>query len=154
MAKKIKLTHGKFALVDESLHKYLNQFKWYAFLNGNTYYARRAVRVGKGVYRLTFMHHVIKGKPKTGFVTDHVDGNGLNNTVHNLRYVSQRVNSQNHINKRRKKYSSQYPGVSWFKRDKKWCAQALIKKQARFLGYFNSEFEAAQAYQAAVKGKS
>jgi len=39
--KQIKLTQGKFALVDDEDFEFLNSFKWYAMRHKNTFYAGR-----------------------------------------------------------------------------------------------------------------
>jgi hypothetical protein len=42
--------------------------------------------------------------------------------------------------------SSIYRGVTWFKRDGKWAARIKVDKKSEFLGYFDTEEEAAEAY--------
>lgn len=76
---------------------------------------------------------------------DHIDGNPANNRIDNLRLAT---NTQNGLNSRKwaKKTTSQYKGVSWYERDKKWTAAY----RHAFLGYFVSESEAALAYDAAA----
>jgi len=41
---------------------------------------------------------------------------------------------------------SNYVGVSWYKRTRKWAAQINFKGKRKHLGYFSSEIEAARAY--------
>ena len=47
--------------------------------------------------------------------------------------------------------SSVYKGVSWHKPMKKWRARIVIKGKTTLLGYFDSEREAGEAYNAAAR---
>lgn len=141
----IPLTQGKFALVDAENYDFLAQWHW-SYKCG---YAFRNPKIN-GKYRTIHMHREIMGMPKIKQI-DHIDGNGLNNTKGNLRLVT---NSQNQMNskKRSKKASSEYKGVHFGKREQKWVAQIGFNGKRKCLGYFDSEFEAASAYnEAAVK---
>ena len=93
------------------------------------------------------MHQQILGKHPKGFVTDHIDGNGLNNQRHNLRFITQRQNSQNRVNVAS---SSRYPGVCWYKERGKWVASIRVKGRSKHLGCFTYEEDASQAYKKAV----
>jgi hypothetical protein len=134
---------SKFALVDDEDYEYLRQWKWnfVATANGRTCYAVRGTKEPNGKQTSMFMHVVLLGK-KEGYVTDHIDGNGLNNQRSNLRHVTVRQNAQNKHTAR----SSKYPGVSLCKANGKWIAGVVIKGESKFLGSFSTELEAYQAY--------
>lgn len=93
------------------------------------------------------MHRVILN-PDDGMETDHIDRNKLNNQKSNLRQVTR---SQNAINiGSRKGSSSNYNGVSFAKKYRKWTAHITIKGKQKNLGLFKSEIEAAIIYNKAA----
>lgn len=147
--KRIALTQGQYALVDDGDFERLNQFKWYAARMGNTFYAVRMSPVvnGKG-YRI-WMHHEIIGRPSKGLMVDHREGRGTDNQRHNLRFVTRRQNCQNRKNGH--KESSKFPGVSWNKRSEKWLSKIWVNGKPKQLGLFIDEFEAFSAYKQAVE---
>ena len=57
--KQIALTQNKFALVDDDMFEELNQHKWHAQKNVNTFYAVRNVRLENGKQTLIQMHRQI-----------------------------------------------------------------------------------------------
>jgi hypothetical protein len=139
--KTIILTHGLVAMVDDEDYEWLDEFNWYAAKAGNTHYALKAKRNEKGNRSTTTMHKEILNTPK-GMVTDHIDGNGLNNCKSNLRIVTNRQNAQNrHCIK-----SSKFPGVSWMKQNNKWQAIIQINGEPKHLGLFINETDAYEAY--------
>ena len=75
---------------------------------------------------------------------DHIDNNGTNNDISNLRMATCQFNS--HAGRRKAKgCSSQYRGVSWEKNCKKWRAQCMVDGKKKNLGSFDDEREAAIA---------
>ena len=77
-------------------------------------------------------------------IIDHLDGNGLNNAIENLRDCTRTLNSRNA--KKRMDNTSGVNGVYWNKRDKCWRAQGFItidgKLINKWLGDFSSLTEA------------
>jgi hypothetical protein len=148
MSKQIKLTQGKYAIVDDDMFDYLNQWKWFPapYANGNL----RARRNGrKGEPPSIYMHRVIMGEPKNKQI-DHRDRNGLNNQRYNLRICSWRENSRNSIRNSIYKTSA-YKGVIRDKERGKWRAEIQINKNRHHIGRFETEIEAAKAYDVAAK---
>lgn len=139
----VTLTKGYAALVDESDFEFVSQFKWFA----------DASPCGKWVYASTNgggrnrkLHRMLMGEP-VGFKVDHWDGDTLNNRRSNLRVCS---NAENIRNMRIRGGSSRFKGVYWNKASKNWRAQIMLDYKKRNLGGFDTEEEAARAYDAAA----
>ena len=145
--KRIVLTQGKYALVDDEDFERLNQWKWRIKNGIYSFYARRHSPMLNGKRHEIKMHHEIIGFPPKGLETDHENGSGLDNQRHNLRHVTTRQNQQNQKNRK----TSRYPGVSWYKQTKKWKAQIQINGLVKSIGYFRNEFDAFLAYKQAVE---
>lgn len=139
--KKIPLTQGKSALVDDEDFERLNHWKWHAAEDGNTFYARS--RKGGLSKTQVPMHRDIIGA-KTGQIVDHIDGNGLNNQKSNLRICT---NSENILNVRdlQSRNTSGVSGVSWCRREKRWFARVQVAGKRKVLGYFQHLEDAAMA---------
>jgi hypothetical protein len=78
---------------------------------------------------------------------DHINGNGLDNRISNLREVTKLENAKNH--RKRITNKSGYTGVSWCRRTNKWRAE--IKSNGKYfsLGYFEEIESAISARKAA-----
>lgn len=87
-----------------------------------------------------FLEHV-PNRNKT--CIDHINGNKFDNRLENLQEISVRENSS----KDKMGFTSDYIGVCWFKRKKKWKAGIKINGKSIHLGYFHVELEASEAYQ-------
>ena|SRR3990167_578343 len=124
---KIKLTQGKFAIVDYADFLRFARFNWSFHSAG---YAFR--KIGN---KNAYMHREIMRPPK-GMEVDHINGDKLDNRRENLRVCTHAQNSRN-----RKGIN-----VSFDKRKHKWRAQIGIGMKQKWLGYFATKEAAAKAY--------
>lgn len=142
--KKIPLTQGKVALVDDEDYEYLNQWKWFAIKKNNVrseyWYASRKYPNRKGNLG---MHRVIMNTPHNMQV-DHIDHNGLNNQRYNLRICNNAENGKNRTSYGRSKYL----GVSYNRGF--WKAGIRINNEWIYLGSYRLQSEAAFAYDIAA----
>lgn len=88
------------------------------------------------------MHKAVNQTP-TGFDTDHIDRNRLNNQRSNLRTVTHQQNMFNA--KLHAKSTSGYKGVFWVERYKGWRAYLVVDNRQVHIGYFRDKEEAIQA---------
>jgi hypothetical protein len=80
--------------------------------------------------------------PKT---IDHINGNGLDNRLCNLREVTSQQNCHNQRTPP-KHNTTGFMGVSYYKAGKKYSAHINLDGKKRHLGYFNDPEIAYQAY--------
>ena len=144
--KKIKLTQGKIALIDDEDFELISQHKWYVIKKNNTHYA--VTNINKNNKRCILRMHRLIMNAQAEQEIDHKDGNGLNNQRNNLRICIRPQNSMNR--KKRKNCSSSFKGVHWHKQNKKWQARITIDNKRKSLGRFGNEIEAAKAYDTAA----
>lgn len=142
--KKIPLTQGKFTLVDDCDFGYLSRFRWYAWKSNQskTFYARCYARDSgaKDQVKL-YMHRLVLPGVRE---VDHINGNGLDNQLHNLRPATR--SEQMHNLKRRSDNTSGFKGVSASRSGKRWYARCKRK----YLGRFATPIQAARAYDIAA----
>lgn len=145
--KLIRLTYGQFAIVDLIDFERVNKFIWYAEKGYNTFYGSRVIRVNgkRGTQKL---HRFILGITDKTIQIDHKDRNGLNNQRSNLRIAT---NQQNSINQIGCDKTSKYKGVYLNKSKRKYSAQIKVDYRSMHIGHFDSEIEAAMAYDRKAK---
>ena len=142
--KKIKLTQGQYALVDDDDFEWLNQWKWYARWSKRTqsFYAIRREKALKK-RRTVYMHRQILGlKHGDKHQGDHIHHKTLDNRRSQLRIVN---SQQNNFNRR---------GVDgyYFHKDKgKFEAEIRIGQKKIYLGNYPTAKQARTAYLAAKK---
>lgn len=135
--KKIPLTQGKFALVNNKDYARLSKKKW-------TFdkYAVRRQKLGKYTYRKVYMHREIMGEPEG--IVHHKNSCKIDNRRRNLRVGTDADNARG---KRLKVpgTSSRFRGVSWDKEGKVWFATLQRDRKTFYCGRFGTEEAAARA---------
>jgi len=93
---------------------------------------------------MLYQHHFIYYNSFNKIVDeiDHINGDRLDNRIENLRQATRKQNQHN-----RKKTK----GYSWNKSSNKWHSQLGVDGKIIYLGLFNTEMEAHQAYLDAKK---
>ena len=143
--RKIRLTQGQIALVDDADYELVSKYKWCANWSSGmlSYYARTTVRLMSNKRYNLPMHRFILGLEKGDkYEVDHINHNTLDNRRSNLRVVTHRQNMSNY----ERETSSKYTGVSWYSNPCKWCAKIVIENEDVYLGLFDDELDAAKAY--------
>lgn len=144
--REIALSPSGVAIVSSEDYEFLSQFKWYRSPWG---YAVRIPSRKLGKRKHIFMHRaimerVLGGPIPEGYETDHINMDKLDNQRVNLRLAT---GSQNRMNRKRYKGStSQYKGVHWNKKKKRWQSRITVNEKIRHLGYFINEDDAGRAY--------
>lgn len=137
----IPLTQGKVAIIDDADWHVVAAHKW---CNVKSRTVDRSYAATKLNGKRVWMHCLLTGYS----MTDHRDGDGLNNRRYNLRPCT---NAQNCRNRRKPSGgTSRFKGVCWNRQKDKWTAQIRMDKRTRHLGTFSTEEEAAAAYRAAA----
>lgn len=148
----VELNKGIKTIIDaEDLPK-LGKHVWYARVADNKaktikYYAAYSYHYKIGDRKRcdpVFLHRLIIDAPK-GLFVDHINGNTLDNRKDNLRLCTVAQNCANQAKTSAKK-TSIYKGVYFCKSDRKWRASIKHNRKQTSLGRFNSEIDAAKAY--------
>ena len=140
----------KYALVDAEYAEEVQRLKWRYHTKG---YARSSPRKN-GERTDIFLHHFILSLAKVdrprGMETDHINRNGLDNRLENLRVVTREQNQAN----RSRSGCNPYRGVVKChnpRRRKKWRASIKRNGAKIHLGFFSTAEEAALAYDQAAR---
>lgn len=139
-----------YAFVDHDDYDYLKQFRWYGLPSRDgKIRALRSYQDKKTKKKIIiYMAREIMAPDKNVYV-DHINRNTLDNRKSNLRFST---NSQNLYNRNTYKpgKSSKYKGVTKKKTDKKYHARIAYEGNKISLGYFDTETDAALAYNKAA----
>lgn len=151
----IILSKGHECFVDDEDYDELMKNKWSSNCKRNkNVYAQRSQRRGprsEGKQGAIEMQRQIMNFPK-GKVVDHINGNTLDNRKCNLRICDRNQNAMNNSGKRFKKYPTKYKGIKWDKSRNKWAVSIQVNKKTKYIGRYDSDIEAAKAYnEAAIK---
>jgi len=135
--KLLALTKGKSAIVDDDLFDFLSQWKW--CFDGHKYAVRNYL-VNKVNHRV-YMHRLIAQTPD-GLLTDHINGDPLDNRRENLRNCTA---SENQLNTRLRKIGkSGYRGICFNEKAKTWIVQIRV-------GGYKTKEEAVKVYNRLAK---
>ncbi len=146
LSKEIILTQGQRAIVDDEDYEWLvSMGSWYALKrvspsNGRFlgfYAARMDYSEGK---KTVHMHNVIFGAKSV----THLNGKSLDNRRENLKKIDQRQTQGIRIKKEAGR--SKYKGVRRYGRLTRWEARITNHGQQIIIGYYDTEVEAAKAY--------
>lgn len=102
---------------------------------------------GSQLVAMTFLGHEPDGHE---LVVDHINGDRSDDRLENLRVVSHRANVSTCFRSDRDSFSSEYAGVCWSEGASKWRTQIKHNGGDVYLGLYNTEVEASNAYQLAL----
>lgn len=138
--KKIELTQGQVALVDDIDYEYLSQWKWCASWIGKNFRPMRFPWID-GKQKTLYMYTVIANRMGIDSkLIDHIDRNSLNNQRSNLRSATHSQNQHNRGAPLNSKTGVK--GVSFYKPNGKYQANITIDRKQYHLGLFDTISEA------------
>lgn len=128
------------ALIDAEDYPKIADHIWYLRRDG------AACRYARPEGPFPPMHRMILA----GSCIDHINGDGLDNRKANLRSCSRAENLHN-TRKTARPCSSRFKGVRFHRRHGKYLAEIQAHGKRRYLGCFESEEDAARAYDSAAR---
>jgi hypothetical protein len=147
--RRIKLTQGKYATVDDRFYGQLVAMGPWQFNNYG--YAVSKKRSGRSPSLL--MHRVVMElagvEIPPGFEVDHRHGRRCDNRLNKLRVATHMQNRRN--SGKRYDNTSGHKGVTWRKSREKWQAQIGVAGKTVWLGEFDSKYKALVARRLAEK---
>lgn len=150
----VHLSRGAFAVIDAADVDLVRQYNWFAQRSreeSSLYAVRNLSEPGKQQK----LEHLLL-PPPSGMLVDHKNGQTLDNRRFNLRLCTVLENARNSSVRRGKIHAPQYKGVTQNKNGgKPWMVNIGVKLNARktmlYVGIFDTEVEAALAYDTAAK---
>ena len=109
----------------------------------------------KGVEKTRTIHsllaeHFLNHNPNGHkIVVDHIDNNPLNNDLKNLQLITNRENTA-----KEKRGKSDFTGVHFDFSSNKWMSRIFINGKRKYLGLFETEYQAHLAYQKELESLS
>jgi hypothetical protein len=134
-------------LIDEEFLPLMFAYKWH--INNKGYVTHRPSKKAGNTKQMR-LHRVILNA-EDGQIIDHINNDQLDNRLKNLRICSHAENIMNMSN--RKNSASNFKGVTKYKTKKgfSWRARITQETGRKYIGTFETEEQAAQAYDEAAK---
>jgi hypothetical protein len=142
--KALKLTRGKYAIVDDDIYEIVKDYKWYCSSVG--YAIRNLPREYRKKQKKIYLHRLIMECKKEAII-DHIDQNKLNNQRSNLRlsnYSENRINS-----KLSKNNKTGFRGISFNQREGKY----EVRFGKIYLGRYQDMDKAVEIYNKNLRTK-
>ena len=148
--KRIKLTQGKYTLIDDEDLALVSQHHWCVQRTvKNRFYAVTAVQ--KDYKRQKIHMHRLILKARKGQDVDHKDQDGLNNQKSNIRLCTRQQNMTNKPPRNGFKGVNDRSTYRGYEGNKKcYMAAISVKGKRIYLGHFFTKREAAKAYDKAA----
>lgn len=143
--REIPLTNSsRCAIVDDDQFDLVNGKPWYVDCRGNIAYGDRTSGKSVPVLMVSILYPCAPG-----LVRDHINHNRFDNRSCNIRICTRAENCRNMLPWKKAK-TSRFKGVSWHRAASKWNATIKFQRQRIYLGLFESEEDAAMAYNSAA----
>lgn len=137
----LDITKKRKTIIDSEDYDKVKDYKWHLLKTG---YVATSVG-GRKNKKMIYIHRLITNCPD-GKVVDHINGNPLDNRKKNLRIC---LHIENCLNRKKSSINtktSKYKGVHFDKNRNKWRTSIRVNGTNFYLGRFNSEIEAKNAY--------
>ena len=108
----------------------------------------RQIKINKKYHKVHKLVWLMEHNEWPDFIIDHIDGDGLNNRIPNLRRCTMSQNKANSLSYKNNK--SGHKGVFYNKKLNRWTASIQCGGRRHFLGAFRTKEEAAIQYMASA----
>lgn len=142
----VPLNHGLFSRIDAVDAPFIGLYTWHANRSGPRPPYARTGTGPRGPERFLYMHRLVVSCPPDK-VVDHLNFDTLDNRRENLRICEGWENSSR---KQNAQFHGGSPGVT-YKHDGQRVRRWLARYKRKYVGYFQTQTEAAAAVQAAME---